>query len=211
MEKMKKFVIIGGGGLAKEMRFLLKQVYQKKINFLGYIDFEKKTIQDKTVIGNDEWLLNVKFELNVVFGIGNPKIIKELSEKYIQNKNLIFPNIIHPNVIGDFENIKIGKGNIISAGNIFTTDIEIGDFNIFNLNSTIGHDTKIGNYNIFNPTTNISGFLNIGNCCLFGTGCQILERLNIVDNSIIGGGAVVNKSINEENGVYVGIPFKKIK
>lgn len=202
------FVIIGSGGLAKEIKFLLKQVFKNEINFLGYIDQKKTHVG---VIGDDDWLLNTQKKLNVVFGIGTPKIIKELSEKYIKNSNLIFPNVIHPNVIGDFENIKIGIGNIITAGNILTTDIKIGNFNIFNSNSTIGHDTIIGNYNLFNPSTNISGNIKIENSCLFGCGCQVLEKLNIVNYSIIGAGAVVNKSINEENGIYVGIPFKKIK
>ena len=209
-----KTVIIGTGGLAKEMRFLLRQINHNsaKFPFFGYIDDDQtKSIHGEKVVGDDEWLLTYKYPINIMFGIGTPTIVEMLAEKYIQNSNLRFPNYIHPNVIGDFDNIKIGKGNIITAGNIFTTDITIGDFNIFNLNSTIGHDTIIGDYNLFNPTTNISGHLKIGNTCLFGTGCQVLERLTIANYSIIGGGAVVNKSIENENGVYVGIPFKRIK
>ncbi len=83
----------------------------------------------------------------------NNKVINQFSK----NKNLIFPNLIHPNVIGDWDRINLGIGNIICSGNIFTTDIGIGSYNIFNLACTIGHDVKIGNNNIFNPSVNISG------------------------------------------------------
>ena len=64
-------------------------------------------------------------------------------------------------MVGDWEQIKIGEGNIICAGNIFTTDIEIGSFNVFNLDCTVGHDTVIGSYNIINPSVNISGGVKI--------------------------------------------------
>lgn len=215
-------VIVGSGGLAKEIRFLLHQSICSDIktdmlgqsfynHFVGYVDANTTLkIHGDPIIGNDDWLLNYNDQLNVVFGIGSPIIVQRLVEKFKQNPNLKFPNILHPSVVGDFNNIKIGEGNIFTAGAIFTTDIQIGDFNIFNLNTTVGHDTVIGDYNLFNPSTNISGNVRVNNTCLFGTGSQVLEKLEIKSNCVIGAGAVVTKSIYE-SGVYVGCPAKKIK
>jgi len=206
------FVIIGSGGLAKEIRFLVSQEFID-INrlfyrhFLGYIDtYFNKTIHNEPVIGNDDWLLSRQFATDVFFGIGNPLVVQTLVEKYSQNKFLKFPNLFHSHVIGDFDNINLGEGNIFTAGTIFTTDIKIGNFNIFNLNTTVGHDVNIGNYNLFNPGCNISGNVTIENTCLFGTGCQVLAKLNIPSYTTIGSGAVLTKSILNEYGVYVGIP-----
>ncbi len=209
---MKNIVIIGSGGFAKEVAFLIEDInkLQNKWNFLGFIDEKVGENNGKyQIFQNDEWLLSYKEEIYVVIGLGNPSLIKKLHDKFSQNHNIHFPNLIHPTVIGDWERIKIGIGNIICAGNIFTTDIEIGSFNIFNLSCTIGHDSKIGSFNVINPTVNISGGVQLNDEILIGTGSQILQYLEIVDKSIIGAGAVLTKSATEQ-GIYVGAPAKKL-
>jgi len=210
---MENIVIVGSGGFAKEVAFLIKEINQQtpKWNLLGYIDREiGKKVQNLKVIENDEWLQNCPDKINAVVGIGNPSIIEEIATNLNQNKNISFPNLIHPNNIGDWDNINLGHGNIISSGCNLTTDITIKNFNIINLDSTIGHDAIIESYNVFNPSCNISGGVNIKNACLIGTGASILENISISSKVIIGAGGIVTKNITEK-GVYVGVPAKKIK
>jgi len=210
---MKDIVIIGSGGFAKEVAFLIDEINKVKQtwNVLGFVDKKTGEYNGKyKIFQNDTWLESTKEKIDVVFGIGDVHLIKKLSEQFQLNPNLTFPNLIHPNVIGNWERIKLGKGNVICAGNVFTTDIKAGSFNIFNLSCTIGHDTVIESYNIFNPSVNISGGVCIRERNMFGTGSQILQYLNITSNTIIGAGAVVTKSITE-SGIYAGIPARKIK
>ena len=202
--------IVGSGGFAKEVYFLLKEINQ--YNFKGFIDYKPKSefliINSKKLpIIDEEIFLNKYKNTNVVIGVGKPNLLKTLSCKF---KEFNTPNIIHPTSILDIKNIKIGKGNIITAGVIFTIDIVIGSFNIFNLNMTVGHDSIIGDYNVFNPSSNISGNNNIGDNNLFGVGSISLENLKIGNNNIIGASSLITKNI-ENNGVYVGIPSKLIK
>lgn len=209
---MKDIVILGSGGFAKEVAFLIDEINENTPiwNLLGFID-EKSDIQNSkyTIIGNDDWLLHYNKPISVVIGIGDSSLISKLSNVLLKNKNIEFPNLIHPNAIGDWKRIELGKGNIICASNTLTTDIKIGDFNIVNLSCTIGHDTVMGNNNVVNPSVNISGGVNIENNCLLGTGSKILQYLKIGSNTIIGSGAVVTKNIDKQ-GVYVGMPAKKI-
>jgi len=212
---MKKILIIGSGGFAKEVAFLIEDINKSKQewDFLGYIDQSAEIGSQNgkyKVYEHDDWLMKIDFEIHVVFGIGNPQTVKKVHEKLSMNTNIKFPNLVHPNVIGDWERIKTGQGNIICAGNIFTTDIEFGSFNIFNLDCTIGHDTMIGNFNVFNPSVNLSGGLNIADECLIGTGAQILQYKKIVSQAIVGAGAVVTKDLLEP-GIYVGSPAKKLE
>ncbi|MBJ05266.1 MAG: transferase [Flavobacteriales bacterium] len=210
---MKNIVIIGSGGFAKEVAFLIDEINKvnKIWNILGYIDSDIGKYNGKySVFQNDEWLITTKKPINVAFGIGSPILLKNLSDKFIKNKNLCFPNIIHHNVIADWEKIDIGRGNIICSSNIFTTDIKIGSFNVFNLNTTLGHDSCIGNYNIINPSVNLSGGVDIGHFNLIGTSATILQYVKINNEIIIGANSLVNKNIVEK-GVYVGAPCKKIK
>lgn len=212
----KEIFIIGSGGFAKEVGFLLEQINRSNNNawkICGYVDTKEKRGLGNgkySVVLNDYELSQIDRPVDVVVGIGNGRLTKKIIDSIRANNNISFPNIIHPNFEGDNKNIKIGMGNVITSNNIFTTDIEIGSFNIFNLSCTLGHDTIIGNYNVFNPTVNISGGINIGDQNLVGTGSQLLQYLNIKNEITIGAGAVVSKSL-EEPGIYVGIPARKMK
>jgi len=177
--------ILGKGGFAKEVKWLMKQLGIKATEIF---------IDDETIIDTDDIL---------VIGIGEPQLKKKFAEKFKLN---YFPNIIAKD---SFCDIEMGIGNVICNGNIFTVDISIGNFNAINLGCTIGHDVRIGSYNQINPAVNISGKVTIGDSCLIGVGAIILERLTICSNVIIGAGAVVTKDITEA-GVYLGTPARKI-
>ncbi len=209
---MKKIVIIGSSGFAKEVAFLIQEINRERLEWqlLGYIDNEPKNLKGPYQVFNDDaWLATTDIHLHVVFGIGDPSLINKLYNKFKTNKNLIFPNLIHPNVIADWDNIQIGEGNIFTAGVTLTTDIIIGNCNVFNLNCTVGHDCVIGDNNVFNPTVNLSGGLKIENSILIGTGAQVLQNKRICSYSILGAGSVLTKDIIE-SGVYVGSPAKRL-
>ena len=213
---MNNLVIIGAGGLAKEIAFLVEDINRVNsiYNILGYCDIDEKKIGNFNgkykISFIDKELVKTKEKISVAIGIGNPKIIFNIIDNLKQNEMISFPNLVHPNFVGDIGRITMGEGNIITSSNIFTTDIKIGSFNIFNLNCTLGHDAVIGNYNLFNPSVNLSGSILIGNCNLIGTGAQLLEKITIGDNIVIGAGSVVTKRIDEE-GIYVGIPARRLK
>jgi sugar O-acyltransferase (sialic acid O-acetyltransferase NeuD family) len=202
--------IIGTGGFAKEVYFLIKET--KLYEFKGFVDYKPKNsylivgTESNPIIDEEEFLNDYKGS-NIIIGVGRPHLLKMLSDKFKEFKT---PNIIHPNFISDEKNINMGVGNIITAGVIFTTNITIGSFNVFNLNMTVGHDSIIGNQNVFNPSTNISGNNKIGDGNLFGVGSISLENMEIGDNNVIGASALLTKNINND-GVYVGIPAKMIK
>ena len=207
---MNTIFIIGAGGFAKEVFYLLKDLGTYEIG--GFIDIKpqydtiKLGSENVPIINENEFLSNYT-DVNVCIGTGYPKIISKIVGVY---KNYNFPNIIHSSFIGYKDTISIGVGNIITPGVIFTTDITIGNHNIFNLGCTIGHDCKISDGNVFNPGTNISGNCSIGNNNLFGVGSSILEKLTVGDNNIIGAGSVIISDINK-NSTSVGVPGKKIK
>ena len=212
---MKDIVILGTSGMAKETAFLIDDINRVKEtwNFLGYLTNDLTLVGKNNgkykIIQHDDWLQTYTKTLSVVIGIGTPSLISVLSNMLIEIKNLSFPNLIHPNVVGDWDRIELGIGNIITAGNIFTTDIKIGSFNIFNRNSTIGHDSSIEDCNVINPNATISGGVKIGNNCLIGTGAQILQYLTVESNTILGAGAVATKDIPGDC-TAVGIPAKII-
>jgi sugar O-acyltransferase (sialic acid O-acetyltransferase NeuD family) len=201
--------IVGAGGFAKEVFWLLRTIYGQKLNFKGYIDKNGEISTENNIVDEDHFLLNNKPADDIILflGLGNPQKSKSIINKYAE---FSFPNAIHPNFQADHSRIEMGRGNIITAGVVFTTDINIIDFNILNLNTTVGHDVKIGSFNVINPGANISGSVVIGENNLIGTNATILQGVKIGNNSVLGAGSLANKDI-EDNQIMVGVPAKPIK
>jgi sugar O-acyltransferase (sialic acid O-acetyltransferase NeuD family) len=215
-EIVQDLVIIGAGGFAREVAFLVRDINRRGVmfKFLGYIDSDPAhvgtRVGDDAVIGTDDWLAKRSEPIAAVIGIGTPAVIAKVVENLRKRAVVSFPNLIHPSVIGDFSRIQFGQGNIVCAGNIFTTDIRVGSFNIINLTNTIGHDAVIGDCCVINPGCNISGSVEIGNRVLFGTGAKALQGKKIGDDAQVGAGAVVVKDV-PPGVTVVGVPAKPLQ
>lgn len=210
---MKDIVILGSGGLAREIAWLIDEnnKIKKEWNILGYIS-QDSVIDEKekySIIGNDEWLQGYKGTIYAVCAIGNEKIRKNIVHKYKKYNNIKFPPIISHQAILSNE-ILIGEGTIICAGVIITINVRIGAHCIINLNSTIGHDTVLEDYVTINPGTNISGGCVIETECNIGTGTKLIQNIRIGENTIIGAGSVVVREI-PKGVIAVGCPARQIK
>lgn len=206
----KDLYILGAGGFAKEVYFLAKAVgvYNVKafvdVHPGGSIRFAEGEIP---VIGDVAMERAELTNCCLAIGVGEPTIIERLMLKY--QDRFEFPNLVHPSVIGDFENIDLGRGNIVTANVVFTTHIRVGNFNVFNLGTTVGHDVVIGDGNVINPCVNISGGVSLGSYNLIGVGAIILQYKTIGSYSTVGAAAMVNADV-ESKTIVVGIPAKKM-
>ena len=210
---MKDIVIIGAGGFGREVHSLLANINQVKqsFNILGFIDdgVTKGTqIHNLPVLGNVEDVKALK-PTAAVMAVGNPQIRESIFLK--PPEWLDFPNVIHPlAVFQDVDRIRIGQGNIICAGNIFTTDILIGNYCIVNLSSTIGHDVVLGNFCSIMPGVNISGGAKLMKGVYVGTGAKLIKATTLGTHAIIGAGAVVETDV-PNGATFVGVPAKPLK
>ena len=149
-------------------------------------------------------------------GIGDNTVREKVAKRYFGVLN--FGNVIHPSAsFGSHqrEKVEAGQGNIVCAGVRFTNNIKVGNFTVFNLNATIGHDVVAEDYINVAPGANISGHVHLGRRCWVGTGAVInqgdeREKLIIGNDAVIGAGSVVVRAC-DGNGVYVGVPARRIK
>lgn len=213
---MKKRYIFGSSGFAKEVYFLLEEIYNEDMSFYGFIDISEN--KEFVKIGTKSYPIitessfeNIVFqeneEIELYIGVASPEIIKKISIKF---KNFTFPNLIHKSFIGQLISIKMGVGNIITAGCIFTCCISLGSFNIFNTNTAIGHDSIIGSYNVFLPRTQISGFVQIENENIFGMNSSVLQGKKIGNQNKIGAYSFVITNVKDKTNLF-GIPATKIE
>jgi sugar O-acyltransferase (sialic acid O-acetyltransferase NeuD family) len=204
----KKVLIYGAGGMGREVLSML--IGHRHLEAIGFLDDEKipgTRVGGLPVMGNsssDQLSSN-----SVVVAIGSPLIKQSVVEK-LKTRNADFVSVIHPSVIIQSpDSVKIGKGVVIGAGVILTTDIVIGDHVLINLNCTIGHDVRIGQYSSLMPGVNIAGEVTIGTRVLIGSGVNVLNLMKIGDLSKVGMGSVVIQHV-EENSTVVGVPAKPV-
>lgn len=213
----KKLILFGASNFGDEIVQLFRDINKSgkeaQWDIIGFLDdnpdMKGKIRNGVSVLGGKAWLMeNHKNDCHYVCCIGSPKA-KSKIVKHLKTFNVKFASGIHPSVIMS-ETTSIGEGTVITAGNIFTTNIKVYDHVIFNLACTLGHYSVVYNYCTINPGVNISGDVILEEGVLLGTNAAILEKITIGQYSIIGAGAVVNKNI-PANVTAVGIPAKIIK
>lgn len=137
-----------------------------------------------------------------IVAIGNSKI-----RERIQNEIDVI-SLVHPAaVIG--RRVEIGKGTVIMAGVVINSDTRIGDGCIVNTTSSVDHDCVVGDFSHISVGAHLCGTVKIGKHCWVGAGATVSNNVMISSNITIGAGAVVVKEIYEE-GVYIGVPAKKM-
>lgn len=213
---MKDIVILGTGGCARELQWLLEQnntqlPEAEQWRILAFVDTkaDENQIVNGLPVYTDEWLTRQNY-MQVACGLGEARVRKRVIEKLrMKNRTLQFPKLVSKDArVSD--RVKMGEGCIICAGAIVTCNISLGDFVIVNLGSIITHDTEIGAYTQVNPSTNISGGVIVGCEVQIGTGVKVIPHVTIGDRAIIGAGAVVVRDI-PSGCTAVGCPAKVIK
>ncbi len=210
---MKKLVIVGGGGFAREILWLIEDInraaqgQEVPYHVVGVISRDGDGhLKGLPILGDDDWAFaNLDKSVRFVLAVGDSEARAGIALAYLQN-GLHPLRLVHPSVVMSDE-VQMGAGVIVCAGAVLTVDIQIGDFCVVNLNATIGHDCRLGDFVTLHPGVHLSGGVQVGDMSVIGTGAVVLPGLSIGDHTVVGAGAVVTTSL-EGGATYGGIPAK---
>jgi len=212
---MKKLAILGAGGFAREVEYLVRELNQVRpeYDFLGFlvsdVSLLRETDSRSQVLGDLGWLAENRVDA-LAFGIGNPqaklRIAAELATKF---PDVEWPSLIHPTAQFDFESAKIGRGVVVCAGCVGSVNMTLDDFSMINKGCMIGHEAYIGKWAVVNAAANISGGVILEDGVLVGTGASVLQYRRIGANAVVGSGAVVVKDVDPAITVF-GNPARRI-
>lgn len=214
---MKRIAIIGAGGLAREVRWVLDEInaVQPVHEFVGFLvsDLDQVSPHDSSeaILGDLSWLEKNHGDVDeLAIGIGNPSVRNRIgSDLQARFPQLAWPVLVHPSVRFDPHSCSFSSGVVLCAGVVATVGVRIAPFAYINLSCTLGHEAKVGRGSVLNPTVNVSGGVEIGDRVLVGTGAQILQYLAVGDDAAVGAGALVNRPV-EAGTTVVGVPAKPL-
>lgn len=208
---MRRFVIWGCGGHAREVNWLCEQLGCEVVGFLDERpEMKDQIVNDIPVLGDLADIEDLREEVDVVCaGVGDPALRKRLVEKTLEAGFQPAKTFIHPFVKVSIRN-RIGAGSIVCEGSILTDNIEIGKYVIVNRSANISHDVKIGDYATIAPGANIAGNVTIGEGAYIGIGASIRENISIGAGAVIGGGAFVKDDVPDMT-LAAGVPAQMKK
>ena len=198
-------IIIGAGGHAKVIADI---VVKNNDTLLGFLDDNKAKddfVLGYPILGKSDDIYSFADRSVFIIGIGDNYIRKSISDKY----NVTWHTAIHPSTNIGID-VTIKEGTVIMANAVINTSAKIGRHCIINTGAIVEHDNIISDYVHISPNVSLGGMVSIGDCTHIGIGANVRNNINITSNCVIGTGAAVVSDIIED-GVYVGVPARRIR
>lgn len=204
---MKQLIIVGSGGLAKELYGYISQDISKgflqNLEIKGFLDSSRSIFESSginSVYLGSETEYSVNAEDVFLVAIGTP-LIREKIFKKMQGMGVEFFSYVHSTSFVD-ESAKLGKGVIICPFSMVNGQAEIGDFTLMNIYSSVAHDSKVGKNSILSPYSTLNGEVIAGKGLFMGTRATILPKVCIGNDCTLSAGVVVSKSMPDNSLAY---------
>lgn len=194
---MDNLILIGSGGLGKELYNYLQLDSNINFNIIGILDDSKENYINSNIpleyLGK---ISDYEFGSNdrCIVSIGNPTIRKKVY-------NLIGPKCkfftyIHPSAYVASDAV-VKSGCIIGPFCTVNSNSIVEENSILNTYSSIGHDSVVGKHSVLAPYSTILGFGKIGEECFLATRATILPDVKIGNNITVSAHTSVRKNCED--------------
>lgn len=212
---MKKIVLYGAGGLAREVAYLIERINRgtPAYELMGFIVDEAyyhdgMRINGYPVLGTRQWLLAHKEEVVCTCAIGEP-VPRESIQEELERSGVCFETLISPEV-EIHATVEIGAGTVIAHGVLMTVNVKIGKGVIVNGGTTLGHDSEVGDYTCIMGGCGVTGHVKIGRRVRIGGHAFLVPHITVGDDAVVAAGSVVFTKVKSKRYV-LGNPAKRIE
>ncbi|AVU78741.1 acetyltransferase [Pseudomonas rhizophila] len=206
----KKLVIIGFGGLGKEVHWLATRL---GIDVRGFLDDNPDLLGEQfdgsCVIGSIDSWKDYK-DCEFIIAIGSPRVRVAIRDKMLIQGAPSFATLVDPTAVVDLKQVSIGEGSLICAGTTCTVQIVIGAHVVINPHCSIAHEVVIKDFVTLAPMVAISGNVYVDSVVELGTGSCVRQGLNLGAGSMLGMGSVLTKDISQSK-LFFGNPARYIR
>jgi sugar O-acyltransferase (sialic acid O-acetyltransferase NeuD family) len=203
---MKKLLIVGTGGLARELTEWVSEVFEV-VGFFSTNREEHGKFSLPGILFSEDLSPRSTGAEYALIAIG----LSRAKEKYfdqLKKAGFKFPKFLHSSSL-IAKTAVIDDGVIVSPNCTIGSNVRLGVSTFVNFNCGIGHDAQIGRFVQINPGVQIGGFAKVGDGTLVGSGATVLEKINVGRNSTVGSGAVCFAAV-ADGATVLGNPAKRL-
>lgn len=198
-----KLVVIGAGGHAKVVTDTARSAGWEVVGFVD--DRPNAQLFDLTYLGTTQ-NFQMPQQTHVVIAIGDNKTREKIAAQL--SGQVDWATVIHPRAtVSSY--VKLDAGTVVFAGVVIQADTRLGHHCIVNTSASIDHDCQIADFCHIAPRAVLTGHIRLETGAFVGAGSVILPGRRIGAWSTLGAGAVIVNDL-ESNGIFVGIPAKRI-
>lgn len=186
---MKNIIIIGAGGLGREVLDLIQNSTSQNQSYkvLGFADDALPKgflINGYEILGTLSQCLNFS-NIYFVIAIGNPSIRLKVFDQLKQHQQVLC-NVIHPTAqLSPFAVIEPDAGVLLFGNSFVGPNTKIGANVLIHQNAIIGHDTIIGNHGIVMQSCVLNGQITLESAVMIGpltviNGKHIIRKSGVI-------------------------------
>ena len=191
--RLRKLVLIGGGGFSSEVA---EVAVQKGFKVIGYVDLVQ-TDSDLRYLGTPEdyFLNNAQPEFVFpAFGAVDRKGLLRRSGKLELMTDFNVPALVSSHAYVS-SSVKLGRGTFISHGVVVNPNANIVDFSLVKSGTTIGHNVIVSNFSIISGNVFVGGGCKIGENTIVGPGVTIMQSVDIGSEVVLSVGSTVGRNV----------------
>lgn len=211
MDTNKRLLIVGAGGLGRELVDIIREYKPCPYADIAFIDdaVQPGTLIDGVpVIGNRSVLgQTAPGSVTVCVAVGHPAIRRTLVED-VERYGHATANLVDPTALIR-SSASVQEGTLVLARAVISSHASVGPHVVINIGAVIGHDVSIGRYSVIGAGALISGGATIGEGVLVGAGATILPHAIVDGWSKVGMGAAVFTRV-VANTTVLGNPARPI-
>ncbi|WP_165249485.1 acetyltransferase [Adlercreutzia sp. ZJ141] len=214
MAKLKKLVLLGAGGMGREVAQLVERINAVSLTYelLGFVDdavFDPDTkLNGYSVLGSSKWLINHRDEVLCTCTVGHAATRAKLQAS-LASRGVVFESIVAPDVEIP-SSTAIGPGCVFYPGVSMSVNCEIGRGVLLNSGVTVGHDSTIGDFASVMPSTGISGNCHIGRRVNIGGHAFLVPGRKVGDDATVAAGSIVFSNVRKGTTV-LGNPARRMR
>lgn len=192
---MKKIVLVGGGGFAKEVCEIAQLCGHDVVAYVG----TRQDVLNRPYWGERDALAAHHGEFDAVciaFGATDRKsaVSRAATVAWLAQQGYASLPLVSP-AARIAQGATVGDGSIVAHGAVLSVDCRLGGHCIVNTNAVIGHDAHIASNVTVAPVAFIGGNAAVGADSLIGPGAIVLERRVIGERVVVGMGATVARDV----------------
>jgi sugar O-acyltransferase (sialic acid O-acetyltransferase NeuD family) len=209
----KPLLLIGGGGHCRSCIDVIEA--EGKYTIEGICDTPDKigtSILGYPIIAKDDELeayINKGFYFLITIGQIKSSHIRKKIYRYLKERNALLATVVSPSARVS-RHASLGAGTIVMHGAFVNAGAVVGNNVILNTNCLVEHDTIVGNHVHVSTHAILNGGVVVAEDTFIGSNTVVVQGVKIGKSIIVGAGSVVVKDITVE-GIYIGVPVRKVK